>query len=114
MNPTTLFAISVLLCGSIVALAHNAETPEWFKKLDRDGSGGISREEIPKLFDRLNVDKDGVHLGAEAGGSLRKSPCRQGVLMRRAFLVAGSTATAARFCILRMSGFTISSCKAVS
>ncbi len=77
-------------------------------------AGGISREEMPKLFGAIDADKDGVHFRMQAGGSLRKSPCRQGVVMGHAFLVDGSAAAAARFCILRMSGVTISSCKAVS
>jgi len=47
LHGTTFFAISLLLCGSTVALAQNARTPEWFKKLDWDGSGGISPEEHP-------------------------------------------------------------------
>ena len=73
MNPTTLFAISVLLCSSTVALAQKAETPGWFKKLDRDGSGGISREEMPKLFGVIDTDKDGVGTVAEAAAYFTKA-----------------------------------------
>ena len=45
--------------------AQDASPPDWFKKLDRDGSGGISRAEMPKLFDRLDADKDGIGTVAE-------------------------------------------------
>jgi hypothetical protein len=66
LNQTTLFALSALLCGSTVALAQKAETPDWFKKLDRNGDGAISKEEMPKLFGVIDADKDGVGTVAEA------------------------------------------------
>ena len=53
--------------------AQDASPPEWFKKLDRDGSGGISRAEMPKLFDRLDADKDGVGTVAEVTAYFAKA-----------------------------------------
>lgn len=45
--------------------AQDASPPDWFRKLDRDGSGGISREEMPKLFGQIDTDRDGIGTMAE-------------------------------------------------
>ncbi len=69
--PALLFALSVL-CGSFVH-AQEATTPDWFKKLDRDGDGHISREEMPKLFDQIDADKDGSGSLAEVTAYFEKA-----------------------------------------
>jgi dienelactone hydrolase len=52
--------LSLLSCLAAMVMLHAAEPPDWFKKLDRNGDGRIFREEMPKLFDQLDTDKDGV------------------------------------------------------
>ncbi len=57
MIPRLHHSLPLLLCALCVSavptLAQVASPPEWFKKLDRDGSGGISRAEMPKLSNPL-------------------------------------------------------------
>jgi dienelactone hydrolase/Ca2+-binding EF-hand superfamily protein len=48
-------------------------TPDWFQKLDRNGDGKISREEMPKLFDQIDADKDGVGTVAEVTAQFAKA-----------------------------------------
>lgn len=50
-----------------------ASPPEWFKKLDRNSDGTISREEMPKLFDQIDADKDGVGTVAEVTAQFAKA-----------------------------------------
>ena len=38
---------------------------DWFKKIDRNGDGKVSHEEMPKIFDQIDADKDGVGTIAE-------------------------------------------------
>ena len=77
MTPRLHHSLPFLLCALCVSAvptqAQDASPPEWFKKLDRDGSGGISREEMPKLFDRLDADKDGVGTVAEVTAYFTKA-----------------------------------------
>ena len=60
----SVLGVSLLLLAS-AAWAQDAPTPDWFKKLDRDGDGKISREEMPKRFDQIDTDKDGIGTLAE-------------------------------------------------
>jgi len=48
-----LFAL--LLIAPCVS-AQNAEQSDGFKKIDRNGDGKITREEMPKLFDQIDAD----------------------------------------------------------
>ena len=48
-----------------ITVAQETATPEWLKKIDRNGDGKISREEMPKVFDQIDTDKDGVGTVAE-------------------------------------------------
>ena len=52
--------------------AQDAAIPEWFKKIDRNNDGKISREEMPKLFDQIDADKDGVGTVAEVSAQFAK------------------------------------------
>jgi dienelactone hydrolase len=61
--PLLLGALSLL--GAATTCAQESPLPDWFKKLDRNGDGHISRDEMPKLFDRIDADKDGIGTVAE-------------------------------------------------
>nr|MDH4453529.1 DUF1549 domain-containing protein [Verrucomicrobiota bacterium] len=65
-----LFAL--LLIAPCVS-AQNAEQSDGFKKIDRNGDGKITREEMPKLFDQIDADKDGVASVAELTVYLAKA-----------------------------------------
>jgi len=49
-----------LLALACLAAAPAADTPDWFKKLDRNGDGKITRDEMPKIFDQLDANQDGI------------------------------------------------------
>lgn len=72
-----------------------APPPAWFKKLDRDGSDEISREEMPKLFGRMDVDKRLVRSIIHGGGDgwlTRTLPCKYELIMGTwAAMIAQST-----------------------
>ncbi len=65
-----LFAL--LLIAPCVS-AQNAEQSDGFKKIDRNGDGKVTREEMPKLFDQIDADKDGVASVAELTAYLAKA-----------------------------------------
>ena len=46
----TLFLVSI-------TLAQDAPLPDALKKLDRNGDGKITRDEMPKLFDQIDTNK---------------------------------------------------------
>jgi dienelactone hydrolase/Ca2+-binding EF-hand superfamily protein len=56
--------LTSLLLATCAALAQEA-TPDWLKKIDRNGDGKVSREEMPKIFDLIDADKDGIGTVAE-------------------------------------------------
>jgi dienelactone hydrolase/Ca2+-binding EF-hand superfamily protein len=56
--------LAFLLIASCVN-AQNAAQSDGFKKIDRNGDGKVTREEMPKLFDPIDADKDGVASVAE-------------------------------------------------
>ena len=58
MKTTATLIFTLALCA--LAVAQDAAVPDWFKKLDRNGDGKITREEMPKLFDLIDTNKDGV------------------------------------------------------
>jgi hypothetical protein len=59
-------ALTLTLAAAFLTAAFAQEAaPDWFKKLDRNGDGKISRDEMPKLFDQLDTDKDGSASVAE-------------------------------------------------
>ncbi|MCU0723508.1 MAG: alpha/beta fold hydrolase, partial [Planctomycetes bacterium] len=65
MNPRALFAFAVL--AALPALAQEPEAPAgsgfdtMFRRLDRDGDGKLTREEMkaPQLFEAMDADRDG-------------------------------------------------------
>ena len=59
----SLFTLTLLIASQ--ALAQNAALPDGLKKIDRNGDGKVTREEMPKLFDQIDADKDGVASAAE-------------------------------------------------
>ncbi len=54
----------------------DAPLPEWFKKLDRDSDGKISRQEMPKLFDQVDADHDGIGTIAEVTAHFAKGKAK--------------------------------------
>jgi dienelactone hydrolase len=56
-----------------ISVAQETATPEWLKKIDRNGDGKISREEMPKVFDQIDTDKDGVATVAEVTAHFAKT-----------------------------------------
>ena len=56
--------LTSLLLATCAAQAQEA-TPDWLKKIDRNGDGKVSREEMPKIFDLIDADKDGIGSVAE-------------------------------------------------
>lgn len=64
MRGSTWLITATLL--STVALAQSPSTDSQFKRLDRNGDGKLTRDEIPRLFDQLDADRDGVVTPAEA------------------------------------------------
>jgi len=67
-----LLSICLLLLAS-AASAQDAATPDWFKKLDQNADGKISREEMPKRFDQIDADKDGIGTVAEVTAHFAKT-----------------------------------------
>ncbi len=56
-GPTCLIIVTLL---STVALAQSPSNDRPFKRLDRNGDGKLTRDEIPRLFDQLDADSDGA------------------------------------------------------
>jgi hypothetical protein len=56
-----------------ISVAQETATPEWLKKIDRNGDSKISREEMPKVFDQIDMDKDGVATVAEVTAHFAKT-----------------------------------------
>ena len=67
--------LTSLLLATCAALAQEA-TPDWFKKIDRNGDGKVSREEMPKIFDLIDADKDGIGTGAELTAYFTKAKAK--------------------------------------
>jgi acetyl esterase/lipase len=62
------FAAAQLVLRAATALAQEpvARGQPAFERLDRNGDGKLTRDEIPRLFDQLDKNKDGVVTPAEA------------------------------------------------
>ena len=56
-------ALTLTIAATFAAFAFAQENTlsDGLKKLDRNGDGKITREEIPKLFDAIDTNKDGVY-----------------------------------------------------
>jgi Ca2+-binding EF-hand superfamily protein len=59
------------------ALAQDPALPDALKKIDRNGDGKVTREEMPKLFDQIDADKDGVASAAELTAYFSKARAAQ-------------------------------------
>jgi dipeptidyl aminopeptidase/acylaminoacyl peptidase len=59
----SLFTLTLLIASPL--FAQNAAQSDGFKKIDRNGDGKVTREEMPKLFDQIDADKDGIASAAE-------------------------------------------------
>ena len=66
-----LFTLTLLIASQ--SLAQNAALPDALKKIDRNGDGKVTREELPKLYDQIDADKDGVASVAELTGYFAKA-----------------------------------------
>ena len=67
--------LTSLLFATCAALAQEA-TPDWLKKIDRNGDGKVSREEMPKIFDLIDTDKDGIGTVAELTAYFTKAKAK--------------------------------------
>ncbi|MFM9147755.1 MAG: alpha/beta fold hydrolase [Verrucomicrobiota bacterium] len=65
-----------VLCTSVVQTHAQEATPDWFKKIDRNGDGKVSREEMPKIFDLIDADKDGIGTVAELTAHFAKAKAK--------------------------------------
>jgi dienelactone hydrolase/Ca2+-binding EF-hand superfamily protein len=59
----SLLTLTLLIASPL--FAQNAAQSDGFKKIDRNGDGKVTREEMPKLFDQIDADKDGIASAAE-------------------------------------------------
>jgi len=73
-SKSLLFALVGLVANSSPAQESASPVPPWFPKLDRNGDGAISREEMPKLFALIDTNKDGVGTVAEVTAYFTKNP----------------------------------------
>jgi len=62
----------LLFITLLVATTSFAQTA----KLDRDGDGKVTREEMPKLFDAIDADKDGVASADELAAYFAQNPSK--------------------------------------
>ena len=79
MTPTLHRSIPLLLCvlsASVVQTHAQEAPPDWFKKIDRNGDGKVSREEMPKIFDQIDADKDGIGTVAELTAYFTKAKAK--------------------------------------
>lgn len=53
-----LLTLTLLIASPL--FAQNAAQSDGFKKIDRNGDGKVTRDEMPKLFDQIDADKDGI------------------------------------------------------
>ena len=66
--------VTLIVITSLAAQVLGAEsTPEWFKKLDRNGDGRLDKEELPKSFEMADADKDGFVSPPEAAAHFARS-----------------------------------------
>ena len=56
----SIVTLSSIAGFALLAVAQEQPLSEGLKKLDRNGDGKITREEIPRLFDAIDANKDGI------------------------------------------------------
>ncbi len=73
----TAITLTIVATFATFAFAQENTLPDGLKKLDRNGDGKITREEMPKLFDQIDADKDGVASAAELTAYFSKARAAQ-------------------------------------
>jgi len=70
--------VTLTIFAGLAAFAAAQEQPlsDGLKKLDRNGDGKITRDEMPRLFDAIDADKDGVASPDELRDYFAKKPSR--------------------------------------
>jgi len=69
-------SLTLALAFAVSTFAQDA-LPEALKKIDRNGDGKVTREEMPKLFDQIDTDKDGVASATELTAYFSKARAAQ-------------------------------------
>ena len=74
----TTVALTIVAGLAAFAIAQENTLSDGFKKLDRNGDGKITREEMPRLFDAIDTNKDGVASPEELREYFTKNPPKPG------------------------------------
>jgi|GEM_PF-33299 len=70
----TAVTLTIVAGLATLAVAQEGLLSEGLKKLDRNGDGKITREEMPRLFDAIDANKDGVASPDELRDYFEKNP----------------------------------------
>ncbi|NBV87850.1 MAG: hypothetical protein EBS01_16615, partial [Verrucomicrobia bacterium] len=70
----TAVTLTIVAGLATLAVAQEGTRSDGLKKLDRNGDGKITREEMPRLFDVIDANKDGVASPDELRDYFEKNP----------------------------------------